>query len=77
MEKAAPAKRFIGVPGADGNCNCNICPYMALNSMEKLYLCLRDLSPEITLPEDVRIAAARPLERMLAMAAGKAPVTGD
>ena len=44
MEKAIPGKRFIGAPGADGNCNCNICPYMALNTLEKLYVALRDLS---------------------------------
>jgi quinolinate synthase len=68
METAAPHKRFIGAPGADGNCNCNICPYMALNSMEKLYLCLRDLTPEIIVPEEVRVAAKKPLDRMLAMA---------
>lgn len=68
MEKAAPHKRFIGAPGADGNCNCNICPYMALNTMEKLYLALRDLKPEIIVPEDIRIAAKKPLDRMLAMA---------
>lgn len=68
MQAAAPHKRFIGAPGADGNCNCNICPYMALNSMEKLYLALRDLTPEIVVPEDIRIAAKKPLDRMLAMA---------
>ena len=45
MEKAAPLKNFIGAPGADGNCNCNVCPYMALNTLEKLYLALRDLTP--------------------------------
>jgi quinolinate synthase len=38
MEKALPEKIFIGAPGADGNCNCNICPYMALNTLEKIYL---------------------------------------
>src|SRR6185369_9526998 len=43
MEKAAPQKHFIGAPGADGNCNCNMCPYMAMNTMEKLYIALRDL----------------------------------
>ena len=43
MEKSAPHKTFIGAPGADGNCNCNACPYMALNTMEKLYVALRDL----------------------------------
>ena len=44
MEKAAPHKTFIGVPGGDGNCNCNMCPYMALNTLEKLYVALRDLA---------------------------------
>ena len=74
MQKAAPHKTFIGAPGADGNCNCNMCPYMGLNTMEKLYTSLRDLKPELTLPEDVRLAALKPLERMLEMAG--AP-TGD
>jgi quinolinate synthase len=67
MEKAAPHKTFIGAPGADGNCSCNNCPFMALNTMEKLYLCLRDETPEITVPEDIRVKALRPLERMLEM----------
>jgi quinolinate synthase len=49
MQKAAPDKTFIGVPGGDGNCNCNMCPYMALNTLEKLYVALRDLSPRIEL----------------------------
>ncbi len=70
MEKAVPEKTFIGAPGADGNCACNICPYMALNTMEKLYLSLRDLTPQIHLDEDVRVAAKRSLDRMLSMAAG-------
>lgn len=72
MEKAAPHKTFIGAPGADGNCNCNMCPFMALNSMEKLYLCLKDLEPRIEVPEDVRVAALRPLRRMLEMSPAKA-----
>lgn len=67
MELAAPDKTFIGVPGADGNCNCNMCPFMALNSLEKLYLCLRDLEPQIEVDEATRIAALKPLERMLEM----------
>ncbi|AGH50820.1 quinolinate synthetase [Sphingomonas sp. MM-1] len=70
MEKAAPHKKFIGAPGADGNCNCNMCPYMALNTMEKLYIALRDMEPRIELDEATRIAAKRPLDRMLAMASG-------
>lgn len=70
MEKAEPGKTFIGAPGADGNCACNICPYMALNTMEKLYLALRDLTPQIHLDEDVRLAAKKSLDRMLEMASG-------
>jgi len=70
MQAAAPDKRFIGAPGADGNCNCNACPYMGLNTMEKLYLALRDLRPQLTLPENVRIAALKPLQRMLEMTGG-------
>ena len=70
MEKAAPHKHFIGAPGADGNCNCNMCPYMALNTIEKLYLALRDLTPRVELDESLRLAARKPLERMLDMAGG-------
>ncbi|HYI64695.1 MAG TPA: quinolinate synthase NadA [Allosphingosinicella sp.] len=70
MEKAAPHKTFIGAPGADGNCNCNMCPYMALNTMEKLYVALRDLQPRIEIEEGLRLRAKRSLDRMLEMAAG-------
>jgi len=70
MEKAVPDKTFIGAPGADGNCNCNICPYMALNTMEKLYVALRDLTPRIELDEALRLQAKTSLDRMLAMASG-------
>ena len=70
MEKAMPGKRFIGAPGADGNCNCNICPYMALNNMEKLYLALRDLQPRIEMEEGLRLRAKKSLDAMLAMASG-------
>jgi quinolinate synthase len=68
MEKAVPHKQFIGAPGADGNCNCNICPYMALNTIEKLYVALRDLSPRIEIEEGLRLAAKKSLDRMLEMA---------
>ena len=70
MEKAAPDKHFIGAPGADGNCNCNICPYMALNTMEKLYIALRDLEPRIEIEEGLRLKAKKSLDAMLAMASG-------
>ena len=85
MEKALPHKQFIGAPGADGNCNCNICPYMALNTMEKLYVALRDLEPRIEMEEGLRLRAKKSLDAMLAMASatvgqgdlGPARVTGD
>ncbi len=85
MERAMPGKRFIGAPGADGNCNCNICPYMALNTMEKLYVALRDLEPRIEIEEGLRVRAKKSLDAMLSMASGTvgqgdlgpARVTGD
>ena len=70
MEKALPEKHFIGAPGADGNCNCNICPYMALNTLEKLYVALRDLQPRIEIEEGLRLAAKKSLDKMLEMAGG-------
>jgi quinolinate synthase len=76
MEKAAPNKTFIGAPGADGNCNCNMCPYMALNTMEKLYVALRDLEPRIEMDEELRLAAKKSLDRMLDMA-GRTVGQGD
>jgi len=85
MEKSAPHKTFIGAPGADGNCNCNMCPYMALNTMEKLYVALRDLQPRIEIEEGLRQRAKQSLDRMLEMAAhtvgkgdvGKPQISGD
>lgn len=70
MQKALPDKTFIGAPGADGQCNCNICPFMALNTLEKLYLCLRDLSPRVEIEEGLRVQAKKSLDRMLDLAAG-------
>ncbi len=70
MQLAMPDKTFIGAPGADGNCNCNICPYMALNTLEKLYVALRDLSPRIEIEEGLRLQAKKSLDAMLAMASG-------
>ena len=61
----APDKQLIQAPGMDESCSCNQCPYMRLNTLEKLYLCLRDLKPEVTVPEDIRLGALRPIERML------------
>jgi quinolinate synthase len=66
MEKACPDKLFISAPG-EGGCSCSECPYMRLNTMEKLYLCMRDRKPEITLEEDLRQRALQPILRMLEM----------
>jgi quinolinate synthase len=64
MRKARPDAELVPAP-ADSGCNCSLCPYMKLNSLEKLCLALRDLQPEITLDEEVRIRALKPLQRML------------
>jgi quinolinate synthase len=66
MEKAAPGKTFIPAP-PNGNCACNECPFMRLNTLEKLYVALRDLSPEIHMAEELRLGAQKPIERMLAL----------
>ena len=66
MRKAAPDKQFIPAPGMD-NCACNECPYMRLNTLEKLYLAMKNKTPEITLPEDIRVGALKPIQRMLEM----------
>lgn len=70
MHKHAPDKQLIPVPYEDRSAacqGCNACPHMKLNTVEKIYLALRDLRPRIELPEDVRRRALVPLERMLAL----------
>ncbi len=66
MEKLAPHKQYIPAP-PEASCACNECPYMKLNTMEKLYLCMKNRSPEITLPADIMVRALLPIQRMLAM----------
>jgi len=66
MEKACPDKTFIPAP-PEGDCACNECPYMKLNTLEKLYLCMKNRAPEITLDEGLRLRALRPIQRMLEM----------
>ncbi|WP_049761160.1 quinolinate synthase NadA [Rubrobacter xylanophilus] len=68
MKKAAPGKEFVRAPGRgpEGSCEaCGECPHMRRNTLEKLYRCMRDLRPEITLDEELRLRALRPIERML------------
>jgi quinolinate synthase len=66
MQKEAPEKRFIPAPPTN-SCNCNECPFMRLNTLEKLYWAMKNRAPEIEMPEEVRLAALRPLQRMLEM----------
>ena len=68
MQKASPDKTFIPAP-PNNACACNDCPHMKLNTLEKLYNCLKYESPEILLPEDVILRAQRPIERMLEISA--------
>jgi quinolinate synthase len=69
IQQKVPEKTLIQAPGMDESCACNRCPYMRLNTLEKLEACLRTLEPQVTVPEDVRVAALRPLERMLELSA--------
>jgi quinolinate synthase len=66
MRKAAPDKTFIPAP-PDANCACNECPFMKKNTLEKVYLSLRDLTPRIEMSRDLLDRARRPIERMLAL----------
>jgi quinolinate synthase len=66
MTQRSPHKKFIPAPAMNG-CNCNECPYMRLNTLEKLYLAMRDKTPEITMAEDTLQKALKPMQRMLEM----------
>jgi quinolinate synthase len=67
MQSEAPDKHLIPAPPEDESCSCNECPFMRRNTLEKLYLCLRDLSPQIEVAEATRMRALRPIQRMLEM----------
>ena len=64
MQKDAPHKTFIPAP-PDNLCACNDCPHMKLNTLEKLYLCMKYGQPEILMEESIRVAALKPIQRML------------
>jgi quinolinate synthase len=64
MEKASPHKTFIPAP-PDNACACNDCPHMKRNTLEKLYLCMEYEVPDITMDEELRLAAKKPIDRML------------
>ena len=66
MQKATPFKKFIPAP-PNNSCACNECPYMRLNTLEKVYLAMKNRSPEIILDEQIRLLALKPMQRMLEM----------
>ena len=68
MQKDSPGKTFIPAPPESG-CACSQCPHMRLNTLEKIYLCLKHSAPEIVMDEGTRLQALRPIERMLEMSA--------
>lgn len=65
MQKLSPHKTFIPALPEDATCSCNECPYMKLNTLEKLYLCMRDKTPELTMDSTLLEQARKPLELML------------
>jgi quinolinate synthase len=67
MEKAMPKKKYIPAPPEENSCSCNNCPHMKRNTMEKLYLCMKNLSPRIEMEESLRMRALKPIDRMLEM----------
>ncbi len=68
MRQQAPHKRFIAAPPESG-CACNQCPHMKLNTLEKLYLCLKYEQPELIMDETLRLRSRAPIQRMLDMSA--------
>lgn len=66
MQKSSPLKKFIPAPPTS-NCACNECPYMRLNTLEKVYVAMKNRSPEITLDEQIRQKALKPMLKMLEM----------
>jgi quinolinate synthase len=69
MRKQNPTNTYLALPGRGESCECNNCPYMKMNTMEKMYLALRDLQPRIELDAGLIEAARRPLDRMMALGA--------
>jgi len=69
MKKASPGSIFYDVPFMDGGAcvSCNNCPYMKMNTLEKIYACMKNRTPSIELPPDLMQRAKQPLERMLQM----------
>jgi quinolinate synthase len=68
MEKASPNKTFIPAP-PNNSCACNDCPHMKRNTLEKLYLCIKNELPEVNVPMDIILQAQKPIEKMLEISA--------
>ena len=66
MQQASPRKKFIPAP-PNNQCACNECPYMRLNTLEKVYLCMKNRTPEIVMEESIRVRALAPIQKMLEM----------
>ena len=66
MRLQDPLKTYIEVPGLDG-CSCNECPYMRMNTLEKVLNCLKEMNPELHMDEQIRSMAYKPLKKMLDM----------
>jgi quinolinate synthase len=71
MKKVRPDAELIQAPEADGTCGCNDCPYMKLNTLEKIRKALQTLTPEVRLSDDLRLRAQTSLDRMMAITSGK------
>lgn len=67
MQKRNPSKTFIPIPPVDSTCGCNNCQYMRLNTLEKIYDCLKNETPEILVDEAIRVKAVKPILKMLEM----------
>ncbi|MDD3480164.1 MAG: quinolinate synthase NadA [Paludibacteraceae bacterium] len=67
MQKRNPSKTFIPIPPVDSTCGCNNCQYMRLNTLEKIYECLKNETPEILVNEAIRVKAVKPILKMLEM----------
>ena len=65
MQRKCPNKRFIPAPAQDAECQCNVCEYMRMNTLEKVYLALRDCQPEIEVDAEIAAKAVRSINRML------------
>ena len=71
MQKRRPDAELIQAPVLDQNCMCNDCPFMKMNSVEKIYHALKTFKPEVSVPEELRLKAFTPLDRMMKITAGQ------